>query len=149
MSRKLLVLVPAVAAVALVVGADLASADDGIWRTPPVALPDLVISSVTPITVTVRNEPVNYYRPTATAGAFRVDVVRYHIECWYAYCRSVTDQTRSFEVSSLAAGVSVPLMFGSYNDPYLTDRVAVYVDALNQVVERDETNNAVPVRLGP
>ena len=38
-------------------------------------------------------------------------------------------------------------MFGSYNDPYLSDRVAVYVDALNQVVERDETNNTVPVRL--
>jgi hypothetical protein len=149
MSRKLLVLVPAVVAVALVGAADRASADDVIWRTSPVALPDLAISSLTPITVTVRNEPVNFYRPTATAGAFRVDVVRYHIECWYAYCRSVADQVRTFEVSSLAAGVSVSLTYGSYSDPYLSDRVAVYVDALNQVAERDETNNTVPVRLGP
>jgi hypothetical protein len=142
MARVLLVL-GAATAIAILLGAGRASAASPADVLAP---PDPLVSDATLSTVTVTNRHALYrttpplYRPTATAGAFRVTVVTGHtcpFPCIYA-----VDDVKEFSVSSLAPGASVDVPIWNMRGGL----VDVHVDSLGQVYERDETNNRYSFR---
>jgi hypothetical protein len=139
MIRKLLLLAATVAAVALL-GVSEASADYYVIVQPtvPTAKPDLVVSSVTPTTVTVKNVPDAAYSITATAGPFVVRVTSLTLYCSYGPCEWVQNPTQLFYVPSLAAAATATLTMPS---SVTANYVYLEVDPWQQVAERDETNN--------
>jgi hypothetical protein len=128
----------ATAAAMLVVGMGQASA---AVQTDALASPDLLVSDATPSAVTVTNAYALYrttptiYRPTATADAFRITVVTFNT-CTFP-CSLVAVGSREVSVSSLAPGASVVVPIWDLRGSL----VDVRVDRLEQVYERDETNN--------
>jgi hypothetical protein len=109
------------------------------------APPDLLVSSATASAVTVTNAYALYgttpmYRPTATAGAFRITVVTFNT-CTFP-CIMVVAGSKEVSVSSLAPGASVVVPIWDLRGPL----VDVRVDPLGQVYERDETNNTASFR---
>jgi hypothetical protein len=144
MIRKLLAVAATVAAVALVVGVSRASADS-IVAPPtavPTAQPDLVVTGVTRSIVSVTNKRDAAYPTTATAGAFRVRVSRWHWGCALYntfVCYWMTDPTVEFTLWWLPPDVTVTYKYAP--DAAYAEWVYVEVDPLEQVVERDETNN--------
>jgi hypothetical protein len=140
---RVLLSLGAAATIAVVLGASDASA---AFRSEVLAPPDLSVSAATLSAVTVTNRYALYrttpplYRPTATAGAFRVTVVTGHT-CPFP-CIYVVDDVKEFSVSSLAPGASVDVPIWDMRGGL----VDVHVDALGQVYERDETNNRYSFR---
>jgi hypothetical protein len=140
--RTLLAAVATAAAMVLVLGAGQASAAE---RTDVLAPPDLLVSNVTASTVTVTNAfallgTTPTYRPTATAGAFRISVVTFKA-CTFP-CIWVVAGSKEVFVSSLAPGSSVVVPIWDLQGTL----VDVRVDRLGQVNERDETNNTASFR---
>jgi hypothetical protein len=146
MLRKLPILTAiavAVVATALVAGVGRASAEP-IIVLHPLAQPDLVVESVTTgatyqTVVTIKNLPASSGL-TLAAGQFVVRLTQWsYVDCWM-FCQTsgwIQDTAQSFYVSSLPAGAKVSFTFPTA----WGDWVKVDVDPLNQVTERDETNN--------
>jgi hypothetical protein len=136
--RTLVAAVATAAAMVLILGMGQASAAD---RTDVLAPPDLLVSNVTASAVTVTNSYALYgaipaiERPTATAGAFRITVATFRT-CTFP-CVLVAAGSKEVSVSSLAPGASVVVPIWDLGGPL----VDVRVDRLDQVYERDETNN--------
>ena len=151
MIRKLLVvtaMLAALTALALAAGVAEAAADSVIvLPITPTAQPDLVVSGFQPSTFAVTNKPDPAYPTTAAAGTFRVHVDRWWRTCsWdHSTCAGTSLPSYDFTISSLAPGATVTFCWaacGSYYVGFVANVAHVTVDSLNQVAERDETNNS-------
>jgi hypothetical protein len=137
MIRKLLVLAAAAATLsvlALAGGVSQAKADTIMFYK---AKPDLVVNYAYGYQFSVENVSDRYY-PTATAGAFWINVSSRKCADWYfTWCASWERLPEQyFYVPSLAAGA-----YAWFNIAYEPDEVQITVDVWQSVAERDEYNN--------
>jgi hypothetical protein len=144
MIRKLLVVaatLTALTTLALAAGVGGASADSVIVQPiVPAAQPDLVVSNLNSSTFSVTNKPDYAYPTTAAAGTFRV-----HVDRWWKFCGLCSSVLPSldFTIAPLAPGATVTFCWATCGGVWsLANAAHVTVDSLNQVPERDETNNS-------
>jgi hypothetical protein len=144
MIRKLLVVaatLTALTTLALAAGVGEASADSVIVQPiVPAAQPDLVVSKFWSSTFSVTNKLDYAYPTTAAAGPFRV-----HVDRWYRFCGlcSFPLPSLDFTISSLVGGGTVTFCWTMCGEGWpLANAAHVTVDSLNEVPERDETNNS-------
>jgi hypothetical protein len=144
MIRKLLVVaatLTALTTLALAAGVGEASADSVIVQPiVPAAQPDLVVSNLNSSTFSVTNKPDYAYPTTAAAGAFHV-----HVDRWWRYCGfcSYVLPSLDFTIGSQAPGATYTFCWANCDGGWsLANAAHVTVDSLNEVPERDETNNS-------